>query len=217
MAAPYYWSNVSVAVQSALATAVTIDSITKADPAVISTTADPALVAGDFILISAAGMAQVDGRVFRVANPAGTYTAELEGIDSTNYGTFTSGSLQEVTFGSSLSKTTGVSVSGGDANTEQWGYIQDATRRTQPTSYNQVVFTLNNIWDPADTVLADLMTAAETFEKRAFKFTWSTGPVIAFYGTVGFVGAPEGNAQGLISTTMNLTCDGRHTQYSTTV
>jgi len=111
---PSKWSNVQVAVQSALATAIVITAITKANPAVVSYTGtDP--TNGDFIAVTALGMRQVDARVFRIANVNGAgNTLELEAIDSTSFDTFTSGSAQVVTFGTSLGTVSGLSASGGD-------------------------------------------------------------------------------------------------------
>jgi hypothetical protein len=60
------WSNVAVSVQSVLAVAVNITGITKASPAVATYVgADPSN--GDYIVITATGMTEVDGRIFRVA------------------------------------------------------------------------------------------------------------------------------------------------------
>lgn len=68
----------------------TITGITNADPAVVTATGH-SLSDGDPVFIqSVAGMDEVNGRIFYVANStANTY--ELENVDSTDYGTYTSG------------------------------------------------------------------------------------------------------------------------------
>ena len=54
------WSNVAVAMQSALATAVTITGITKASPGVVTYTGtDPSN--GDYVFLSVSGMHQLTG------------------------------------------------------------------------------------------------------------------------------------------------------------
>ncbi len=85
MAAPYFWSNVTIQLESALGAAKAISSITKANPGVASFAADPALADGDYFYVQADGMGQVDGRVFRSNGPAGSgpYTVELEGENTT--------------------------------------------------------------------------------------------------------------------------------------
>lgn len=98
------WSKVAVAIQSALGSALTISAITKANPGV-ATSAAHGLSNGDVVLISAQGMHQVDQRVFRVANVAAN-TFELEGEDTTNYDTFTSGDAKLITFGTTLATAT---------------------------------------------------------------------------------------------------------------
>ena len=74
------WSNVQVAMQSALATAVTITGITKASPGVVSHSGtDPS--DGDYVLLLVDGMTELNERVFRVANQAaGSF--ELEGEEN---------------------------------------------------------------------------------------------------------------------------------------
>jgi hypothetical protein len=68
----------------------TITSITKANPAVVTSTAHGFLDGQTVILKDIEGMTEVDGLIFTVANKTAN-TFELSGIDSTNYSTFTSG------------------------------------------------------------------------------------------------------------------------------
>ena len=70
------WSNVQVAVQSALAAADTISAITKANPAVVTATAH-GLANGDWVSLDVLGMHQLDKSVCRVANVTAN-TFELE-------------------------------------------------------------------------------------------------------------------------------------------
>src|SRR6185369_2575360 len=112
--AVYKWSNVAVAMQSALATALTVTAITKANPGVVTYTGtDPAN--GDYVLLTIQGMFQVNNKVVRVANVnTGGNTFEMEGIDSTSYDTFSSGTAEVITFGTSITTATSMNGSGGD-------------------------------------------------------------------------------------------------------
>ena len=89
MATVTKWSNVAVAMQSALAAADTISGITKANPGVVTATSH-GLSNGDYVFLSVSGMHQLNDRVVRVANVA-TNTFELEGVDTSAFDTFSSG------------------------------------------------------------------------------------------------------------------------------
>lgn len=81
--------NVTSRMQTALASADTITGISKASEAVI--TVSNSYSAGDYVVITGvAGMIEMNNQVVRVKSPSGTeFTAE--GLDSTNYTTYTSG------------------------------------------------------------------------------------------------------------------------------
>jgi hypothetical protein len=75
----------------ALAAATTITAITKANPAVVTTSAAHGYVAGDVVVINGVvGMQEVNARAFVVVAPSGS-NFSLKGVDSTNYTTYTSG------------------------------------------------------------------------------------------------------------------------------
>ena len=93
--------------QSTLANAVTISSITKAAPGVVTTASAHGLANGDVVLPSTQGMVELNGRLFKVVSSSGSTLGMADvdgvtGIDTTNYNTFTSGSLQKVTLGTSI-------------------------------------------------------------------------------------------------------------------
>src|SRR3954462_3336996 len=129
------WSNVRVAIQSALASAKTISAITKASPAIASATAH-GYADADFVLLSVQGMFQVDSRVFRVdagvSSPADANSFALEGEDTTLYDTFTSGNAEKITFGTNMTTATGLSASGGDFSFIDTTTIHDNVRRQVP-------------------------------------------------------------------------------------
>ena len=106
------WSNVAVSVQSAIASTVTINAITKASPGVVTTGSVHGYSTGDYVLMTVSGMYQVNYRVFRISAASGS-TFTLEAEDTTNYGTFVSGTSQKLTFGTTLATLTTVNASGG--------------------------------------------------------------------------------------------------------
>lgn len=214
MATPQKWSKVAVAVQSALATAIVITAITKANPAVVSYTGtDP--VNGDFIVISAQGMFQVDDRVFRVANVnAAANTLELAGVDSTLFDTFTAGSAQVVTFGTSITTATTISPSGGEFDFIDTSTIHSNVRTQMPGDASPATYTMDHIWDVADAGLVALKNASDNQAKRAFKYTFASGQIMVFYGYVGTTLLPGGTSRQLITTQSVFTMNGSPTYYA---
>jgi hypothetical protein len=209
------WSNVQVAVQSALTTANTISGVTKASPAVATYTgANPTV--GDFIVVTSQGMREIDGRVFRIANVQTVpKTFELEGVNSTAFGTFSSGSFQVITFGTTLSTLRGLSSSGGDFNFIDVTTIHDQVQKQVPGLSNAATYTFESVWDVADAGLVALKAAADTQSQRAVRFTFSNGQKVVFVGYVGATLLPGGSAQDLVTTQVVVTMFGTPTAYST--
>jgi Phage tail tube protein, TTP len=213
MATVRKWANVAVVFQSALAAADTVTAITKANPGVATATAH-GFVNGDFVLLTVQGMYQVDGKVVRVANKTND-TFELEGINTTTYETFSSGTAELITFGNSITTATSMSATGGD-----FDFIDTTTihmnRKTQiPGLSNPETYTFDNLWDIADAGQVAMKAASDAQAQRAFKFTFGTGgPIMVFTGYVGFTGAPGGNAQDKVTSSASITAFGTPTYYS---
>ena len=217
MASPKVWSNVAVALESAKAAADTISGITKANPGVVTCSAAHGLSNGDYVVVDIEGMYQLDGKVVRVANVGGSSppdTFELEGIDTTAYGTFSSGTAEEVTFGTTVGTITTLSASGGDFEFIDTTTIHDAVAKQIPGVASAAVYTSDNIWDVADTGLVAMKAASDTKAQKCFKFTFSDGQIMAFCGYVGASLLPTGSAQDLVTTPTTFTAYGTPTYYS---
>lgn len=215
MATARKWSNVAVAMQSALGTQNTITAITKASPGVVTYSgSDPSN--GDYILLTVQGMYQLNARVFRVANVnAGGNTLELEGENTTNYDTFTSGYFEPITFGTTVSTLTNLSSSGGDLNFLRTTTIHTNQETQLPGTTNPITYNFDSIWDASDTGLAALKTAYQAGSARCFKFTFGTGgPIMVFNGYVGASLAPVGSAGELVTTPVAITQFGAPTYYA---
>lgn len=207
-----FWSGVAVDIQSALATAVSITGITKANPGVVSHAgSDPS--DGDYVLLLANGMNQVDNRVFRVANAAaGSF--ELEGEDTTDYDTFTSGTFAVITFGTSMSTITDVSPSGGDAIKENVTTIHNRQQIEVPVLTGALDFSMTSKFSPGDAALAALKSASDKLEQRAVKFKFGSGAIFVFYGYVSFAFVPTGSAQGLVTSPLSFSVSAPVTVYA---
>jgi hypothetical protein len=206
------WTNVGVAVQSALGTPITISAITKANPGVVTATSH-GLSNGDVILLSVNGMAQLDGRVVRVANVT-TNTFELEGVNTTDYDTFTSGNARKITFGTTLASATSVNVTGGDFDFIDTTTIHDTVRRQIPGLANAATFTFESIWDVSDQALLALASASEAKQQRAVRITFANGQKVFFNGYVGATLLPTGGAHEVVKTSVSITMFGRPTYYA---
>lgn len=213
--AAIFWSNVGVSVQTALATAQTISSISKANPGVVTYVGtDPSN--GDYVVLDVVGMYQVDDRIFRVANVnTGSNTFELEGEDTTDYDTFTSGTLQIITFGASMSTAQNIQVSGGDPEYADVTTIHDNIRRRVPTITSPMSIALDAIYDLTDSAQTELRAAHRALSPRAIKLSFSNSNKMLFTGYVSASGVPTGNAQGVVQTKVTIESQGLPTLYST--
>lgn len=212
MANAILWTNVQVSIQSAIAAADTITGITKANPGVVTSTGH-GWADGDYVYYNVEGMYQLDERIVRVDNVTAN-TAELEGLDTTNFETFSSGAGQVVTFGTSVTTAVGISGSGGDFEFADVTTIHDAARKQIPSFSSALTFTFDMIFDPADAALAALKAASDLKAKRAMKITWSTGAIMVLNGYVGASLTPTGSAGELVKTSVVFTAFGSPTYYA---
>ena len=207
------WANVAVSVQSALAATKTITAITKASPGVCSSTTH-GYSNGDYVLLTVQGMYQVNYRVFRVASVAAD-TFALEGEDSTNYGTFVSGTAAKITFGTSLATLTSINASGGDFDFIDTTTIHDNIKTQVPGLPNPATYTFESFWDPSDAGLVALKSASDSQAQRAILFAFANGQKFTFNAYVGCSLSPTGSAQDLIKTSVVFTALGGPKSYST--
>ena len=215
MATPIIWKNVAVAMQSAIGTAVTITAVSVAtDGTITVTAAGHSVTDGDFVLIEAAGMTEINKRIFRVDNMGGN-DFDLEGEDGADYTAFTSGTMKEITFGNSIATMTTVNAGGGEPDQIDATTIHDTQRVVLYGLPAATSFTFDNIWDPSDAGLVALKTASASQGERAFRFTFGTGGrIFLFYGQVSAGLNPTGSAQGLVTTPVSISATGASTTYS---
>ena len=212
MATATKWSNVAIAIQSALASADTITGITKANPGVVSSTGH-GMTDGTYAVLSIQGMHQLDDRVVRVDSPAAD-SWSLEGVDTTLFDTFTAGSSQAITFGTALTTAVSISASGGDFDFIDVTTIHDKVKRQIPGIANPSTFTFESIWDVSDPGLVALKAASDVQAKRAIKFTFANGQVLVFTGYIGCSLLPTGGAQEVVKTSVVITMFGKPSVYA---
>jgi len=199
--------------QSALAAAKTISAITKASPGVATSTAH-GYSNGDIVFLTISGMYQLNDKPVRVANVTAN-TFELEGIDTTLFDTFSSGTAEKVTLGTSITTATTVSSSGGNFDFIDSTTIHANSKSQLPGLPEATTFTMDHIWDVTDTGLLALKSASDNQAKRVFQFTFGTGgKKMLFAGYVGCSLLPGGAAQQLVTTPSVITMNGTPTYYA---
>lgn len=212
MSTPRKWSNVAVAMQSALGADITITAISQASEGVV--TATNTLSNGDFITLTIQGMYQLNDRVARVKAVSGSGFT-LDGVDTTLFDTFSSGTANKTTFGTSITTATNITSSGGDFDFIDTTTIHGNSKSQIPGLPNPANFSFDNIWDVSDAGLLAIKLASDGQAKRAFKFTFGTGgQIMAFNGYVGGNLLPAGQAQGLVTTQTVITMNGSPTYYA---
>jgi len=207
------WAGVAVAIQSALAVSKTITAVTKASPGAVSSTAH-GYSDGDYVLITALGMSQINGRVFRVSGSA-TNSFNLEAEDTTLYDTFASGGAQKITFGTTVSTLTTVNASGGDFDFIDTTTIHDLIKSQIPGQATSSTYTFDSIWDVADAGLIALKAASDNKAQRCVRFTFANAQKLVFNGYIGTTLSPTGSAGDKVTTPVTITAFGRPTVYST--
>lgn len=213
MANAKVWKNVAVAMQSALAAAKTITAITKASPGVASSTTH-GFSNGDYVYLTVSGMYQVNEKVVRVASVA-TDTFQLEGIDTTLFDTFSSGTAEKITFGTSITTATTITWAGGEFDFIPKTTIHESQNSSIPGLPSAATATMDHIHDISDAGLLAMKAASDVQARRAFKFQWGTGgQIMVFAGYVGASLLPGGSAQQLVTTPSAITVNGSPSYYS---
>lgn len=206
-------SGLKLYMQSAIAAAVTITSITKAAPGVITTSAAHSLNNGDVVLLEVQGMVELHGRLMKVISASGSTLglADVDGttgIDTTNYSTFTSGTLKKVTLGTSITGVQEFSFTGGDIKTVDTTTVNDLvdTQIVVGASAQSADMTMQ--WDPSSAAQQAMIAAFQTRANKGFKVLWPDGAFVLWYGTVGYTGAPGGGKQGVTTSPAKITMLG---------
>ncbi|UOA08327.1 phage tail tube protein [Methylobacter sp. S3L5C] len=212
-------SNVAVAMQSALGISKSITVISKAAPGIVTCTHD--FVNGDYVVLAVQGMSQLQGRVFRVVAIATTVSFQLEdvgtgvGISTLLFDTFTSGSAQKITFGTSITTMAEVTLTGGEFSKLDTTTIHTSLKSEIPGSASPISMDVKHLWDVADAGQLALKAASDSQILTAFKFTFGVGgTVMVFTGYVGHTGVPAGAAQEVLKTSSNISAAGLPTYYA---
>jgi len=198
--------------ESAIGAALTITGITKAAPGVITSTAH-GLANGDIVLLLIQGMVELNGRLFKVVSTAAnTFSIAgidgVTGLDTTLFNTFSSGSAQKVTLGTSITGVQDFQFGGGEIKVTDSTTVNDVvdTQIVVGASAQSADMTMQ--WDPASVAQQAMITAFATRANKSFKVLWPDGAYAMWYGTVGYTGAPGGGKQAVTTSPAKITMLG---------
>lgn len=198
--------NAVVQIQTALASAKTITGITKVTEAVITATHDYSV--GDYILIEAVGgMTQINNRVVRVKSVSTTVSFVAEGLDSTDFTTYTSGgTAKKITLGASFDNITQLDLPDGAPDEVDVTTIHDDEKQIEFGHQSAQKGTLSLIANPLATAVVEVQTASTALERRAFLVTLASGQKALFNaycaGGSGFSGGVGAAGTAQISLTL---------------
>jgi len=178
-------TNMSVQVESTKATALTVSGITKASPGVATITDSPIVVAnGDIVVFTiSAGMVELDGQAVRVANVSGD-TFELESLDTTDYSTFTAGTVEIVDAWHTLAGAQNISMPDPAPNKIDITTLIDKTKQNTYGLPESPDGTIAGIYDPLNAGVVEIKTATKANETRVFRVNWAGGQYTVFNANV---------------------------------
>lgn len=207
------WTDVDVFMESAISAEIGVSAITKAAEGVVTTASAHGYSNGDYVLVKSQGMSEVNGRVFRIKAASGS-TLTLEGENTTNYGTFSAGTIQKITFGTTLSTLTSVSGNGGQFDQIDTTTIHDKARSSIPGMAAATEFQFESVWDVSDAGLIAAKQASSTKAQKAFMIVFSNGQRVVFYGYIGAQLIPGGSTGGMVTTSITISAQGELTAYA---
>jgi hypothetical protein len=122
--------GVRVEISATYATAIPVTALTKASPGVATATAHGMSNDAVGYFSTVVGMVQLEGQAARVKNKADN-TFELQGLNTTNYSTWTSGNFIPVATWSTLSEATSYEIGGGAAEKLDVTTLLDVVRKEE--------------------------------------------------------------------------------------
>lgn len=165
----------------------TVTSISLANPGVVAIAAH-GLAAGSaaYFADDIVGMDQIAGQPIRVDLNGSPSTGQLltEGVDTTEFDEFTSGTLIPITAWSTLSQSTQYQIGGGAAKTEDASTLLDSIEKLETMKLAAETVTIDLLSQTEDNAaLAKIRSVAKAGGKLVFRITLRDGAQRLFRGT----------------------------------
>lgn len=196
---------------------IAVQSISNANPAVVSATAH-GLVAGDIVVLTSA-WTKLTNRAFKVGTVT-TDTFVLVGVDTTNTSRFPTGagagqgSVREVTAWVQIPQITEVAFSGGEQQFLTFAFLEDDEERQLPTSKSPSSLTLTVADDPDQPFVPVVEEADFDKEPRVQRLNLVNGDTILYNSIATITSTPTLDFNELMVRTITLSLQGRITRYS---
>lgn len=175
-------ANVKLEIQKTLDTAVTITGITAANPPVVSHSGtDPS--EGDIVVLkNIEGMVELNGQAARVANVSAGVSFELEGIDASNYSTFSSGTGEFAVVSAWETISTATDIQAGDSTPTELDAttLIDKVSQTEYGIPGAASGSVTNLYNPANAGMQEVRDATRNDEERVLRVTFAGGQIIVF-------------------------------------
>lgn len=181
---PLLGVNFKTEIQGGTATGDAITAISQANPAVVTGT--NSYSNGDVVVLDIPdGMQQLDGAACRVAAVTGT-SYELEGVDSTNFEAFGTGTGTgyKVSSWLTLGWATRVDLPNAAPTELDASTLLDTVGKIVYGRPGAQAGTIDGIFKPTDSGMAALRAATSNQASLAFRLTWATGEKAVFNANV---------------------------------
>lgn len=199
--------------------AVTVTSITNANPAVATVADASDLAVGDIIHLTS-GWVNLTGRAFRIGAITGS-ALTLTGINTTNtqrYPVGTSaGTLRKVATWVNIPQITEVASSGGEQQFYQFGFLEEDQDRQIPTTKSPSTLTLTVADDPDQPFVPVVEEADELKEERIQRLNLVNGDIVLYNSIATITNTPTLTRNQLMVRTITLAQQGRVTRYKKAV
>lgn len=198
----YIGSNIKIELQTTLS-AVTVTGISKATEGVV--TATNTLTNGDLVVFTVSGgMVELDGQVCRVKNVSGS-AFTLEGLDTTNYSTYTSVTCNKIATYTTLASAQSIAMPNPAATKIDLTTLLDVVKKYTFGLPDAPDGSIGALFAPGAAAEALIKTATRTNARMAVKITFQGTAVSCFNaywsGGSGFDASPNAALTSSISFT----------------
>jgi len=175
--------GVRVEIGTTEGSAKTVSAVTKANPGVATSTAHGLLTKSVGYFDTVTGMDELLGQAIRLGTVA-TNTFDLEGLDTSGYGTFTAGTFTPVSAFTTITPATEYQVGGGDADFIDTSVLLDNIKQQEVGPLNAQTVTIAIKKETVNGAgMAAVVAAARAGLDKVFRITLKDGSVRVFRGT----------------------------------
>ena len=198
MTTPLIGRSVRVEVSKTETAAKTVSAVTQASPGVATSTSHGLADGSVGYFNAVTGMVNLEGQAARVDAPV-TNTFNLEGINTTNYPSFTAGTFVPVSVWSTLSRAASYDIGGGDADPIDTTVLLDTIKQQANGLLAAQTVKFDLKLDTTDEEALGLVRAAALSQAYlVFRITLSDGSQRVFRGQPSLPG--ENVGQGALGT-----------------